>query len=210
MFRWTVAALALVAGAAQAQLAARDLNGDGLTDAYFDSAQNITWLADASAGGYLTRSDAMTWVASLQVGSVTGWRLPNSFVADVRTCPDSPSPWCGGRLENEMSRLFQNLGGAAPFVNVIGQPYVTGDTFYLTAGSDAQFFSYFNPASGGIGYSSQFTGTPGGVWAVHDGDVGSIASASPVPEPSTVALMALGLLLLLHHRPRGTAVHEPA
>ena len=41
----------LIAGAAQASLLARDLNGDTVTDAFYDTDLNVTWLRDANVNG---------------------------------------------------------------------------------------------------------------------------------------------------------------
>ena len=81
-------------GVWQETLHARDLDGDDATiEAYYDSLLNITWLANANAGagspfdndlyhtsqdGIMVWTNANDWAASLQIGGVTGWRLPTS------------------------------------------------------------------------------------------------------------------------------------
>jgi PEP-CTERM motif len=114
-----LAAAALAAGAVgQAQAAGvpglgtwettlqgRDLDGDTANgfEAYYDTAQNITWLADANyafTSGYTSAANggvapytldtnakwtdgrmgwdaAKSWAANLNINGVTGWRLPN-------------------------------------------------------------------------------------------------------------------------------------
>ena len=74
-------------GTWQSTLQARDINGDGITDAFYDITLNISWLADGNAGagsgydatyggGAMTWSEANAWAANLNVFGVTGWRLP--------------------------------------------------------------------------------------------------------------------------------------
>jgi len=93
-FSATVAAAAPVSGQGtwETTLQARDINGDGIVDAYYSSTQNITWLADANYAatmgasgsnppikpGLMDKSAAETWLAGLDVYGVTGWRLPNA------------------------------------------------------------------------------------------------------------------------------------
>ena len=60
---FAIGAAALVSGAAHATLMAGDLNGDTVTDAYYDTVLDITWLKNAnyaaieldSLGGYFDR-----------------------------------------------------------------------------------------------------------------------------------------------------------
>jgi predicted methyltransferase len=82
-------------GTWETTLFARDINADGTVDAYFDATRNVTWLADANAkaingtsfddgfrsnDGKVTYASARSWLAGLDVYSVTGWRVP---VADL-------------------------------------------------------------------------------------------------------------------------------
>lgn len=61
---------------AQAALVARDLTGDNVADAYYDTLLNISWYADA--GNFFANSnDARNWAANLVVGGASDWRLPN-------------------------------------------------------------------------------------------------------------------------------------
>jgi len=65
-------------GTWETTLQGRDLDGDAATyEAYYDTTLDITWLADANAAGTgMTWAEATTWVESLDVSGVTGWRLP--------------------------------------------------------------------------------------------------------------------------------------
>ncbi len=85
---FSACAIALISQSAQAvpvngqgtwetTLQGRDLDGNAATyEAYYDTALDITWLADTTAAGYRGWADANTWAAGLDVNGVTGWRLP--------------------------------------------------------------------------------------------------------------------------------------
>ncbi len=173
--------------------------------AVYDTDLNITWLADANAGlgssfdsglnhrpGAMTWSNANAWAASLNIGGVTGWRLPTADPACVSlACPNS-----------EMGHLFYNeLGGTvgslilnsgdpdlALFSNIQQNIYWTG-TLYAPDHNSSWAFT-FNAGR-------QFFGDNKAdvfAWAVHDGDVGG---TSAVSEPRTIILIGLGLVGLL-------------
>lgn len=74
-------------------LLGRDLNGDGEFDAYYDTALDISWLADANPIGKVSYADATSWVSALSVGGVTGWTLPT---INIDTCQTDSSFWNGG------------------------------------------------------------------------------------------------------------------
>jgi hypothetical protein len=63
-------------GTWQATLQARDLNGDSVTDAFYDKTLNITWLRDANVNGTMNWSDANSWASAYSIGAYSGWRLP--------------------------------------------------------------------------------------------------------------------------------------
>lgn len=54
------------------------INVEGVCLAYFDDVLNVTWAADAGASGPVSHAQALAWAASLSIGGVTGWRLPNA------------------------------------------------------------------------------------------------------------------------------------
>lgn len=77
-------------GTWQTTLQDRDLDGNGTTDAFYDTALNITWLRNANAGagssfddgksstdGKMTWVNAVDWAAALSFGGYDDWRLPN-------------------------------------------------------------------------------------------------------------------------------------
>lgn len=130
-------------GTWQTTLQPRDLDGDGTTDAFYDTVLNLSWLADANAlagtayDGFFTPDDGRTewtlardWAANLRLGGVVGWRLPGLI--------DTNDPGCnidlgdnsdcgyrvltrsadGGTVYSEFAHLYYatlgNLGYCAP------------------------------------------------------------------------------------------------
>src|SRR3989344_1507399 len=104
LLRWVATALFVVAssvstiahaaavsgqGTWETTLQGRDLDGNLSTfEAYYDTALNITWLADANyAGTTMDWTTANAWVAALNpYGScITGWRLPTVSPVDGTT-----------------------------------------------------------------------------------------------------------------------------
>ncbi len=163
--------------------------------AVYDTDKNITWLSDADyaktsgydADGMMSWLDAKAWAASLNVGGITGWRLPTADTS------------CTGYNCNnsEMGHLFYDeLGGIAGypvpssssfFSNI--REYLGGyDHFYWTGTEftpDLGWVFFF--ASGHQGWGGDIPNY-GFVWAVHDGDVALI------PEPEMYLMMSIGLL----------------
>lgn len=204
IIRAALAAAALIgSGSSFAQLAARDIDLDGVTDAYYDSAQNITWLADAGLAaqqgldggfgpGLISWQQATAWAAQLDVYSVTGWRLPRSYVPDLDAlCANATGNLgaCVGliRFETEGTRMSAYADGA-DFLNT-GGSFWTGNLYQGALGGNdyVQVWGF----GGTIGYYTDEVSVPlSQAWAVHDGDV------TPVPEPSTYALMLLGLAVV--------------
>jgi hypothetical protein len=81
------------------------------------------------------------------------------------------------------------------------------DGFYMTA-HEPYVVQFVNMYGNGVdGISDDHNWVSGHVWAVHDGDVGTI---SPVPEPSTYALMLSGLWLVLQLGRRRTRLAKVA
>lgn len=233
--RNTLAALALIAMAAPAAadgipgmgtwattLQPRDINGDGIVDAYYDTPSNLTWLADANAilttgwraPGTMPQPDALgrvtfyaasAWAPMLNVYGVTGWRLP-TLTATSSCLPNLPHSCVGGVIAgtSELQNLFQltlgDTGGsifnAGPFSNLQSGDYWTG-RFDPSVTSSPPVFTY-SGAAASHQKLSQYTNTVY-AWAVHDGDI-----AAAVPEPASVALLAGGLGLVVWRARRKT------
>lgn len=152
-------------------LQGRDLNGDHVADAYYDTSLNVTWLRDANyaattgfapgggdpfytpAGG-MTYGTATNWVANLDINGTTGWRMPNAtFTA---TAADSgcsifflyPPAGCNYRPEtssNELAHLF--------YVTLGNSQAGPGESGRTNAGN----FVNFAPSEGNQLY---YTGNP--------------------------------------------------
>ncbi|WP_310385181.1 PEP-CTERM sorting domain-containing protein [Roseateles sp.] len=196
-------------GSWETTLQGRDLDsnlGNGY-EAYFDTSLNISWLAQAQApSGNLSWANAQAYAAGLNVGGVTGWRLPQVTPSGDGACHfQTAGSDCGYNVNtanSELAHLFYvtlgNLstvapGGGAqvggglsntgPFGNVFEGDYWTGSAYAPNPAEEAWMF---NTGAGLQMNSSQpFTLA---VWAVHAGDV-----AAPVPESQTWALMLVGL-----------------
>ena len=118
-------------GTWESTLQGRDLDGNLSTyEAYYDTALNITWLANANyAGMAMTWSTANAWAAGLNpYGSgITGWRLPTTNPIDGTTADDANFSYIGtedrgynvsapgtayaGSTASEMAHLFYNTLG---------------------------------------------------------------------------------------------------
>ena len=63
---------------AHSELAPRDLTGDGIGDALYDTVNDLTWLRDADRNGGASQLDQLGWAAGLQVSTYADWRLPSA------------------------------------------------------------------------------------------------------------------------------------
>jgi hypothetical protein len=123
-------------GTWETTLKGRDLDGNAATfEAYYDTALNITWLADANfaktsnydADGYMTWATAKAWADNLVVGAYSDWRLP--------TMLDTGTPGCN----------FSFTGGTDCGYNVQTKDASTGTVysemahlFYVSLGDKGQ------------------------------------------------------------------------
>src|SRR5215831_1367818 len=113
------AAVAMTSLTAHAALLPRDIDGDGVVDAYYDTAQDITWFADWSVSGKLTWDQAVAWAASLNVHGVGGWRLPGVTDTGNAGCDFSVAGGtdCGYNVDTKTSELarlwYVTLGNLA-------------------------------------------------------------------------------------------------
>ena len=188
--------LALSASMTQATLID---NGNGLI---YDDVLDVTWLQNANLGagssyddgsnstdGLMTWGNAVAWAAALVFGDASDWRLPTALNSDG-------SGPCDGFncTDSEMGHMFYNNLGGTQSISETGNHTIGGvDLFDIK-------FRYWSPEEefvSGIDTGWTFAFSTGrqfrtdktifsAAWAVHDGEV-------TVPEPTTLALMSLGL-----------------
>jgi hypothetical protein len=182
--------------------------------AYYDDVADLTWLADAdyaktsgySLDGLMNWVDANSWAAGLNVGGNDNWRLADTLQFDA-SCATQTSgsygsygDWCTG---SEMGSLFYtalgNVTGKAstyldnkgPFKNIKYHTYWTA-----TQKGSSNTLS-FNMGNGRTEFDNMHLTNY--AWAVQSGDV-----AKTVPEPSTLAIFALGIIGLASRRLKKT------
>lgn len=214
-------------GTWETTLQGRDLDGNTANgfEAYYDTALNITWLADANyaktsgydADGLLTWDQAEAWVASLNVNGIAGWRLP--------TTVDTGAPGC----DNEHA-----LGGTDCGYNVDTSTSEMAHMFYVTLGNKALVDTAGNYQNGnGPSNTGPFENGPFGIYwsgkvvapnrncvgncawlfGFNVGNQGYSSKASEyyawavrpgdvaaVPEPQTYALLLAGVAALMAAR----------
>ena len=162
-------------GGALAGLVARDIDGNLVTDAYYDTDLNVTWLSNANINGRMNWADATAWAGGLTFGTYSGWRLPKGDDCHLTTCVSRT---------NEMSHLYystlgnpdggpmSNKGG---FANLQNGAYWTGKE--ISAGYSSEF-SFLNGDTGHLPRSFLIN-----AMAVRDGDV---ANGTPTCSPPQV------------------------
>lgn len=139
------AAVTLASTIAHGALQGRDLDGDRKTfEAYYDTALDITWLADANyaqtrgddADGLMSWNEAVAWAGALDVYGVTGWRLP-----DVK-------PINGTRFQYAL----RNDGTSDRGYNITSTQHELAHLFHVTLGNLARFDTNGSerPGEGGI------------------------------------------------------------
>lgn len=172
--------LVMVLGLTTLGNAALQNNGNRLI---YDTDLNITWYD--STWYPVNYYQAWSWAVGLNVGGVTGWRLPEQ--------PTLPLfAYEGYTNQGEMGNLRTEPGVQSYFNHVLFMM----DTYYWSAtplGPDAyayNFFSGFQKA-----FNRDFYELP--VLVVHSGNVGA-----PVPIPAAIWLLGSGLVGLLGIRRR--------
>lgn len=185
----------LMAGAAQAALQDRDLDGDTVVDAFYDTDLDITWLRDANVNEAMYWNEAVSWADGYSFGCYSDWRLP----AGDPSCYEHS---CTG---SEMGHLwYVELGNPA------GGPMGNKGSFQ-NLNPDGAYWSgtaYQPDAASGMYFSMGL----GVQWATYDAQYYQLLAMAvrpgdvvPVPEPETYALMLAGLAglaLATRRRPR--------
>ena len=151
------------------------MNGDGVVDAYYDTSLGVTWLYNmqlAGNPGFMTWTQAMQWVAALNIGGYTGWRLPtinpNSCAWEVQAevCANGPQ---GKTAELPYMKYVTLANTRGPFTN--GLPVYDGHWFNVTvAGQPDRAWGFYWYAFDTNAYLKTNFEYP---WPVHQGDVGT-------------------------------------
>ncbi len=196
------ACVLLAAGAVQAagtgQLQARDIDGNGSVDAYFDTGLGVTWLADAN---YFAQGQPDTG-AYPDVGMINmagsggqtfppppfgldGWRLPVALTVQDQAECTSEAVGLGLNCVITSSELSELNWGGAPFLNT----HPDGNYWLGSRFGDA--IGTFSNGHNSVTNESEMWMY---AWFVRDGDIGAAVPA--IPEPSTYALMVAGLIAL--------------
>lgn len=178
-----------LSGTAQAALQGRDLNGSlGSFEAYYDTALDITWLADANVNGQMNWADANAWAASLSiadnVNNITydNWRLPTVTDTGHPDCDNvyNITPTCTVNMATgEMADLDTSV-----FTNLQGDGYWSA-TEYEPPNDFAWVVYFSHDTQGAYDKVNNFFAL-----AVSPGDVVA------VPEADTWAMLLAGLGLV--------------
>jgi hypothetical protein len=120
----------------------RDINSDGIVDAFYDTALNITWLRNANASdngtigqnglptGLLNWNAANTWATTLNVYGTAGWRLPTTndtgtpgcnFAYSGTDCGYNVQTSTGNAVNSELAHLYYVTLGNLTGYNASGQ-----------------------------------------------------------------------------------------
>jgi hypothetical protein len=99
-------------GTWETTLQPRDLDGDGTTDAFYDTVLKVTWLRGLGTGGLRFWADANAWVKTLRAGGYSDWRLPTMVDAQKDGCNFGYSGTdCGYNVRTRVStRTMSELG----------------------------------------------------------------------------------------------------
>lgn len=176
-------------------LQARDLDGNAsTTEAFYDTVNDVTWLANPNASAALDLNAAIQFVSSLNVSGVTGWQLPTNtqFSALFSTVLGNKSATCSNYGVCTVS-AGEGLTHTAPFQNQIGGTYWSSDaiSIFNDLGTSSTTTDLSVTYDFSLGISSyKDASTQLGTWALHSGSVGTPIT---VPEPQTWVLTLLGL-----------------
>lgn len=166
---------ASAAGTWTTTLKKRDLNGDSVVDAYYDTALGITWLANMQLVGnpwFMSWYQAKQFVAGININGVTGWRLPTldpsacDWYWDARSCALGPN----GKKAELPYMLFVTLDKTnGPFP--LGMPVEDGHWFDVTKIDQPEraycfFWCILCPVNTAPKTAKLYP------WPVHQGDVG--------------------------------------
>lgn len=172
-----IAAMVLLGMATLAQASLID-RGNGL---FYDTDYNITWYDNSHMMSWV---DATNWAASINVGGVTGWKLP------------SASPRAGYAMDDISHLWLVETGHFDPYIPVPPFSTIRKGYSYWTSdlAGNGQWAWFISPGNGygdmtGTAKAMGMTSWSNFVVLEHSGDVGA-----PVPIPAAVWLLGSGLL----------------
>ncbi|HRP28066.1 MAG TPA: DUF1566 domain-containing protein [Burkholderiaceae bacterium] len=180
-------ALLAAAGTAQAALQDRDLDGDSVVDAFYDTDLDITWLRNADVNGLMDWDTAVAWADSFSFAGYDDWRLP---ISDECAGFDCTASEMGHLWYVELGNSAGAMTNTGDFQNLQSSYYWSG-TQWSNLPDYAWVFGTHVGHQGTAHKSAHLYAL-----AVRPGDV------PVIPEPQTYALLlaGLGVLALLRRR----------
>ena len=179
-------------GATWAAGSARDLDGNGTIDAYYDVSHDQTWLAQASGMDVGDHSTLLAYIFDAEGQYGGTWRLPKLLDTPALAesqCSGSLDGFgqyqCSAALASEVSRLPSGFA-------VHPSSWTFDHASVATTEAGTISLTAFLGGASTIFYADEFF-QPEPVWLLADGDIGT---ALAVPEPATFALLAAGLVAL--------------
>ena len=128
----------LAAGAAQAALQDRDLDGNGQVDAFYDTDLNITWLRYVGISGGMNWETAVAWAEGFTFAGYSDWRLPSSDQCISYNCTGSEMGHLWYVELGNTAGSFTNAGG---FLNFFGMHWSGAEFAANPIG--AMFFDFY-------------------------------------------------------------------
>jgi hypothetical protein len=172
-------------------------NGGGLI---YDPNLDITWYNVPNMGtssSLLLFNEATSWVNSLNLGGVGGWRLPSTPGTTQGYTDEGEMGYLRVELGNNPGDLMTNTGPYFSFLGVSPNKYWTSNHW---GSQDYETWAFL--FSDGYQNKKSYDG-----WcalAVHDGNIGPNGPITTTPEPATMLLLGFGLAGLAGVRRRFT------